>query len=50
MDREDQKQLTYVDLYDGPSSLQKRDNLPTLKEASKGHPLFFETEREDHLQ
>jgi len=34
MNREQQKMTTYVDLYDGPSSLQKRDQVPTMKESS----------------
>ncbi len=40
-------QSTYVDLYDGPSSLQKRDHIPTLREQVQ-HPLHYETERERH--
>jgi hypothetical protein len=48
MDREHPQQASYVDLQDGPSSLQKREQYPTLKEQSPGHPLFFETEREKH--
>ena len=32
MKREDQKQANYVDLYDGPSSLQKRDGISNFKE------------------
>jgi len=47
MDRSHPTQSTYVDVYDGPSSLQKRDNLPTLKE--KQGVLPYESEREKHL-
>jgi hypothetical protein len=32
MDREHPTQHTYVDVYDGPSSLQKRDGIFTMKE------------------
>ena len=49
MDREHPTQITYVDVYDGPSSLQKRDQLPTQKERENGGPLNFETEREKHI-
>ena len=49
MDREHPTMHTYVDVYDGPSSLQKRDMIPTLKEKERG-PLLFETEREKHVQ
>lgn len=49
MDRDHQTQSTYVDIYDGPMSLQKRDDYPTLKERSV-QPLYFETERERHVQ
>ena len=48
MNRENQKQSIYVDQYDGPSSLQKRDGIPTLKEKANGSPLIYETERERH--
>jgi hypothetical protein len=34
----------FVDLQDGPSSLQKRDGILTLKEKSTA-PLFYESER-----
>jgi hypothetical protein len=32
MNREHPTQKIYVDQYDGPSSLQKRDGIPTMKE------------------
>jgi len=41
----------YVDLYDGPSSLQKRDGVPTVKEQVKSSDQFiFELERINHLK
>lgn len=49
MDRAHPTQHTYVDVYDGPSSLQKRDSIPTLKEQVEARPLHFETERENHI-
>ena len=36
----------YVDLQDGPSSLQKREGLPTMQEKTKT-PLIYESERKD---
>ena len=39
----------YVDLQDGPSSLQKRDGIPTIQEKSAS-PLFYESERKNHMQ
>jgi hypothetical protein len=44
MDREHPTVQTYVDVYDGPSSLQKRDQIATLKEKERG-PLLFEIEQ-----
>ena len=38
----------YVDLQDGPSSLQKREGIPTIQEKSKT-PLLYESERKDHM-
>ena len=34
MNREHPTQKIYVDQYDGPSSLQQRDGIPTLREAN----------------
>jgi hypothetical protein len=50
MDREHPTQTTYVDVYDGPSSLQKRDRVPTMKDKMENKPLHFETERDCHMQ
>ena len=39
-----------MDMLDGPSSLQKREGLPTLKEkGGRNSPTVFESERENHL-
>lgn len=48
LSREQSKLKYFVDLQDGPSSLQKRDGIATLKERSRS-PLPFEQEREAHL-
>ena len=37
----------YVDLHDGPSSLQKRVGIATIQESSTS-PLPFESERKQH--
>ena len=50
MSREQQKQDHYVDLYDGPSSLQKRDGIPTLQERHINQQTLYEQEREQHLK
>ena len=48
LSREQMKIKHYVDLQDGPSSLQKRDGIPTIQEKSKT-PLLYESERKDHM-
>ena len=40
----------FVDLADGPSTLQKRDGIPTLKERNGSSPLVYESERKLHLE
>ena len=49
LSREQTKLKHFVDLQDGPSSLQKREGVPTMKERSQG-PLVFEAERENHIR
>ena len=46
--RDQMKLNHYVDLQDGPSSLQKRA-MPTLNEKSKT-PLLYENERDEHMR
>ena len=46
--REQQKINHFVDLQDGPSSLQKRPGIPTVKEQG-GASLPYERERSEHL-
>ena len=48
LSRDQAKLKHFVDLQDGPSSLQKRDQVATLKEKSQA-PLFYEDERKSHL-
>ena len=36
-------------MQDGPSSLQKRSGLPTIKEKGGSSPVIYESERETHL-
>jgi hypothetical protein len=47
--REAQKINHFVDLQDGPSSLQKRPGVPTARESMR-QELPYETERNYHLQ
>lgn len=47
IDREHQVFNQYVDLYDGPSGIQKRLDIPTLQE--RNSHLVFETERKSHI-
>ena len=49
LSRENTKLKHFVDLQDGPSSLQKRDGVPTLKEKCVT-PLIYENERSNHLK
>ena len=49
LSREQSKLQHFVDLQDGPSSLQKRDGVPTLKEKCVT-PLIYENERNQHLK
>ena len=44
LSREQSKLRHFIDLQDGPSSLQKRDGVPTMKEKSVT-PLIYEKER-----
>ncbi len=48
LSREQSKLKHFVDLQDGPSSLQKRDGVPTMQERAK-EPIIFEKERSIHL-
>ena len=49
LSREQCKINHFVDLQDGPSSLQKRQGVPTLKEKSS-NPLIYESERKSHIE
>ena len=46
MRRDDQKQIKYVDEQDGPSSMQKRSDVPTLNEIQKEEKMLYEKERD----
>jgi len=48
LSREQTKINHFVDLQDGPSSLQKREGIATLREKSTT-PLLYESERQKHL-
>ena len=45
LSRDQTKVKHFVDLQDGPSSLQKRDGVPTMKERASGAPSLYENER-----
>ena len=49
LSREQSKMKHFVDLQDGPSSLQKRLGVPTMQEKTK-EPILYERERNHHLE
>jgi len=49
LSREQSKLKHFVDLKDGPSTLQKRPDQPTMKEKNKT-PTVYESERSNHIK
>ena len=47
LSRENAKLNHFIDLHDGPSTLQKRVGVPTMQEKSRT-PILFESERKEH--